>query len=330
LAKDVYYTEMRFSLVCLTAIGVCGMAQQAPKAPAPAMIGPDGATVPLDVRPPAPTLPPERVIITVGDIQLTAGQLDQILDAYSEAQRVFINGPGRKQFIDQLVRVLMLSQEGRKRHLDQTDAFRNQLAYSSAGILSTHTEENIRKNIKLDEPMLQAYMREHPREYMQLRARHILIRMQGSPAPLQPGEKDLTDAEALAKAQEIRAKVAAGADFAQLAAAESSDSASKINGGDLGFFKRGQMAPSFEDAAYALKMGEVSQPVKTAMGYTIIKLEEIKPVKPFEELRPELERNLRNELTRKYIEDLKALTRIEVDPEFASPERPVTTPKPAR
>ena len=284
--------------------------------------------MPLQITPPTPTLPPGRVILQVGDIQLTAGQLEQILEAYPENTRVFVNGPGRKQFIEQLIRVLLLSQEGKRRKLDQTDRYRNQLTYSAAGILTTHTDEDIRKNIKIDDAMLKEYLEKHRLEYMQLRARHILIRMQGSGAPLLPGQKDLTEAEALAKAQEIRQKIAAGADFAELARSESSDTVSGANGGELGFFKRGQMTPSFEEAAFGLKIGEVSQPVKTAMGYDLIQVEEDKPVKSFEELRPEIERNLRNELARKYVDDLKALTKIEVDPEFASPAQPVTIVKP--
>ncbi len=292
------------------------------------MTGPDGVTMPLEVAPPAPALPPNRVVLQVGEIALTAGQLEQILEAYPEPQRVYANGPGRLQFIEQLIRVLMLSQEGKRRKLDQTDRYRNQLSYSAAGILSNHTEEDIRKKIKIDDAMLQDYLKAHPLEYMQLRARHILIRAQGSSLPLEPGHNELTDAEALAKAQELRAKIVAGADFADVAKSESNDISTNEKGGDLGFFKRGQMPPSIEEAAFALKPGEISQPVKTSMGYTVIKVEESKPVKSFEELRPDLERNLRNEMTRKYLEDLKALTKIEIDPEFAAPRKGAFPVKP--
>jgi peptidyl-prolyl cis-trans isomerase C len=306
------------------------MAQEPPKTQAPAITGPDGVTMPLEVTPPAAALPPGRVILQVGEIALTAGQLDQILEAYPEAQRVYVNGPGRPQFIEQLIRVLMLSQEGKRRKLDQTDRYRNQLTYSAAGILSTHTEEDIRKKIKIDDSMLQDYLKAHPLEYMQLRARHILIRTQGSSLSLEPGQKELTDAEALAKTQEIRAKIVAGADFAEVAKAESNDPSTNTKGGDLGFFKRGQLPPSIEEAAFALKPGEISQPVKTSMGYIVVKVEESKPVKSFEELRPELERNLRNEMARRYVEDLKALTKIEIDPEFAAPRKGALQVKPAQ
>src|ERR1019366_3063745 len=73
----------------------------APSTPAtPTVAGPDGITMPLVMAPP-PVIPPDRVVIQVGDVKLTSGQIGQILDAYPENQRAFANGPGRPQFIDQ-------------------------------------------------------------------------------------------------------------------------------------------------------------------------------------------------------------------------------------
>jgi hypothetical protein len=64
------------------------------------MTGPDGTTMPIEVISPASSLPPDRVVVRVGEVSLTAGQLAQVLEAYSETQRVYVNGPGRQQFID--------------------------------------------------------------------------------------------------------------------------------------------------------------------------------------------------------------------------------------
>ncbi len=78
----------------------------------------------------------------------------------------------------------------------------------------------------------------------------------------------------LQRAERVRAELAGGADFAEVAKRESSDPGSKENGGDLGTFGRGQMVPAFEAAAFALPVGEVSQPVATPFGYHLIQVQE--------------------------------------------------------
>jgi len=93
-------------------------------------------------------------------------------------------------------------------------------------------------------------------------ARHILVSVGKEDTPEQKAEKR-------AKAVKIRADLAAGADFATTAAAVS-DCPSKQQGGDLGFFGRGMMVPAFESAAFALKIGEMSDVVETDFGYHII------------------------------------------------------------
>ena len=287
--------------------------------------GPEAITLPLQVIAP-PVLPPDRVVIQVGDTKLTAGQVEKILDAYPDNQRVYANGPGRNQFIDQVVRILLLSGEGERRKLTETEAFKSQLTYAAASILAKLADADIRRKAQGDEAFLKAYYDAHKNEYEQVHAHHILIRAQGSPLPLNPGQKDLSDAEALAKAQEIRQKIVDGGDFAALARAESNDGGSNAKGGDLGFLKRGQIVPSFEAAVFGLAVGELSQPVKTAYGYHIIRVDERRPTRTFEELRPELEKNLQNEASRKAIEDLKAKTKIVIDPEFTESGKPAIAP----
>ena len=292
----------------------------------PTITGPEGITLPLKMVA-APVIPPDRVVIQVGDLKLTAAQVAQILQAYPENQRVFANGPGRNQFIDQVVRVVLLSEEGRRRKLTETESYKNQLMFSAASILASHTDEDIKHKISGDEALLKAYYEAHQSEYQQIHARHILIRMQGSAINLAPGQKDLTDAEALAKALEIRQKIVQGADFADLARTDSDDMGSSSKGGDLGFLKRGQTVPSFEDAAFALSVGALSQPVKTTYGYHIVKVEEKKPTRTFEELRPELEKNLANEASRKFVDDLKAKTKVVIDPDFTGTPNALIGPK---
>ena len=86
-----------------------------------------------------------------------------------------------------------------------------------------------------------------------------------------------------------------GADFAQLAKQHSEDVGSSGNGGDLGLVERGLFPPEFEQAAFTLKAGEVSKPVRTKDGYHLIKVTALKPElrKPFQEVRDAIDKELR-------------------------------------
>lgn len=120
-----------------------------------------------------------------------------------------------------------------------------------------------------------------------IHARHILFDV--------PSDADEAKVEAVR--QEAEAALAAlrgGADFAELAAKRSDDPGSKINGGDLGFFPRGQMVPAFEEAAFALQPGQLSELVKTSFGFHIIRLEERQAAvsRSYDEVSEELAREL--------------------------------------
>jgi len=105
--------------------------------------------------------------------------------------------------------------------------------------------------------------------YKQVKARHILIRIDPT------GKAGLPDDKALKKAQDILAKLKGGADFAAMARQFSDDKGSAAKGGDLGYFGAGQMMPAFEKAAFALAPGKMDV-VKTPYGYHIIQVEDVR------------------------------------------------------
>ena len=304
-----------FRILFLSSSAAWLLAQAPPPQPAPA----PKPAVTMTMENPAPktmpVVPPDRVVVAVGDLTITAAQFDQIIDALPEQYRAVARGSGRKQFADNVVRIAVLAQEGKRRKLDESSAYRTQSRFEDASILANMTYEEIGKNAKLDEADVRKYFEAHKAEFEQVRARHILIRVQGSPAAVRPGQKDLTEAEALAKAQDLRKRIQAGEDFAQLARQESDDTGSWAKGGDLGFFRHGQMVPSFEEAAFAMQPGDLSEPVKTPFGYHVIKVE-AKESKSFEDVRPELERRLRPEQAQKTLEELQKKSQVVLDPDF--------------
>jgi len=293
-----------------------------PPAAAPAPEGqstpvpkPNFGVNPAASAPKAPAVPPDRIVLTVGDITLTASQFDQLIDMLPEQSRAQARGPNRKQFADNLVQVLALSQEGKRRGLNQTPSFKLQSSFTEANYLAGVTFGQISKEAKVSEADARTYYEAHKQDWDSVSARHILIRFQGSQVPLKPGQKELTDAEALAKAQELRKRIAGGEDFATVAKAESDDTGSGANGGDLGTFHHGQMVPAFDAAAYALQPGQISEPIKTQFGYHVIKVEK-RETKTFEEVRPEIERRMAPEQSKKALDELVKKTNAVYDPEF--------------
>jgi len=138
------------------------------------------------------------------------------------------------------------------------------------------------------------------------RTRHILVNVD-------TGATQEQIQAAKQKAEDLRKQIAEGADFEKLAKENSDDPGSAQLGGDIGFFGKDSLDPAYEEAMFSLKVGEVSEPVLSAFGYHIIKLEEIREqkAKPFEEVKPTLIAEYQRGIAeRKYFELTEKLTNL--------------------
>ncbi len=270
---------------------------------------------------------PNKVILSVGDHKITVAQYDKLVDAlpaqYQKAARGA--GPQKRQIAEQMVQLMVLSEEAEKRGMEKEPIVQQQLAFDRENVLAQALYTDLVKTVKVDDAAVQAYYDSHKSEFESVKARHILIRFKGSAVPLRAGMKELSDDEALAKAQDIRKQLLAGGDFMTLAKAESDDTGSGANGGDLGSFKHGQMVGPFETAAFALPVGQISEPVKTQFGYHIIKVEE-KQAKTLAEAKPEIENKLRPEIAKKEVEELRKKAAVTFDDSYFGPAPPPANP----
>jgi len=187
----------------------------------------------------------------------------------------------------------------------------------------------------LEKKLREQVAKEVPTTEEQVHVRHILIAIRTpaptptpteTPTPLPEGAQaptptptpqeltptptlePRTDEEALALAKELVKRLRAGEDFAKLAKEYSDDPGSRDNGGDLGWFGRGRVVPEFEKAAFSLKPGEISDPVKTMFGYHIIQVLEKDPHHPISPA--ELDQK-KAEAYQKLLADQKAAMKIE-------------------
>ena len=271
---------------------------------------------------------PNKVVMTIGDEKITAAQYDQLINALPAQYQKAARGPQKRQIAEQMVQLKVLSREAEKRNLDQQAVIKQQLAFDRENILAQALYNDLVKSVKIDDAALQTYYDAHKADFESAKGRHILIRFKGSAVPLRPGEKELSDDEALAKAQEIRKKLLAGGDFIAIAKADSDDTGSGANGGDLGTFKHGQMVGAFETAAFALPVGQISEPVKTQFGYHIIKIEE-KNTKSFADAKAEIAEKLRPEAAKKETDDLRKKASVTFDDGYFGPaQAPAMKPGP--
>lgn len=150
--------------------------------------------------------------------------------------------------------------------------------------------DSLKAQVTLSEDEIKSqyeYNLETFKEPKRVKARHILFKVkEGASEEEEKGVRE--------KAKAVLEELKKGADFAELAKKHSEDLSNKAQGGDLGFFPAGRMTKPFEDAAFSLKPGDLSDPVRTEFGYHLIKVEEVKEArtKGLDEVRDQISKRL--------------------------------------
>ncbi len=174
-------------------------------------------------------------------------------------------------------------------------------------------ERQFAEKTEVSDEEIKAYYDSHPNSFKkpeQVKASHILIKVE-------PQAEESQKAEARKKLEMIQGKLKKNEEFSALAK-EYSEGPSSSNGGDLGYFRRGQMVKTFEDAAFALKPGEVSGIVETQFGYHLIKVTDktAESTMPYAEVEDKLGQYLQQEKLRKeigaYVESLRSNAKVEI------------------
>jgi peptidyl-prolyl cis-trans isomerase C len=249
---------------------------------------------------PLPAAADDPVVARVNDIEIKQSDLDY---AASEVGPRIASLPAldrKRVLLQYLIENELMAGAGQKDSLDKTDSFPGRAAYHQRRALrdaffdasiTGAVNENDAKKI-FDEKIAGL------KPEQEIRARHILV---------------ATEPEA----KEIAERLKKGEDFATLAKEKSKDP--NAEGGDLGFFTRGQMLKPFEDAAFALEVGELSDPVQTQFGWHIIKLEEKRDqaLPTFDQVKAAIIAQLVQAKAQEVVGGLRDAAKIEVlDPEL--------------
>jgi len=194
--------------------------------------------------------------ITEADVRFAESEIGSDLGSLPEATK-------RRVLVEYLIENQLFAEAAEGEKLASTPEFDGRMQYWRRRALRDTYFDAAVKNAVTEAQAKALYDQQikllKPEE--EIKARHILV-------------------ESEEKAKEIAEKIAHGADFAEMAKQYSKDPGTKDDGGSLGYFTRGQMVPQFEEAAFKLETGDVSEPVQTQFGWHLIQVEDRRQRKP--------------------------------------------------
>jgi peptidyl-prolyl cis-trans isomerase C len=253
----------------------------------------------------AAAVTPETVVATVGGEAITEADLSFAAEDLAQDLAQMPAEERRPFLLRVVIDMKVMAGAAKEAGMDQTPLFAQRLkyleeralrrAYFAEAIAGAVTEEAVRADYDAFTAQFT------PQD--EIRASHILV-------------------ESEEEANAIKAELDGGADFAAIAKEKSIDPGSGANGGDLGFFGKGMMVPSFEEAAFALtEPGEVSAPIQSQFGWHIIKLAEKRQSAPptFEQVAPQIQQQVLMRSFNEKVEDLMSGVEIDIaDPALAA------------
>lgn len=231
--------------------------------------------------------------ITETDMRLAEAEIGNDLGSIPAEQR-------RRVLVEYLIENHLFAQAAEGDKLGSGPAFDERMKYwQRRALRDAYFDKSVKDSVsEADAKKLYDDQVSAARPQEEVRARHILV-------------------ESEAKAKEIFELIAHGEDFARMAKQHSKDPGSKDDGGDLGYFTKGQMVPQFEEAAFKLKKGDISQPVQSQFGWHVIKLEDRRQrgAPPFDQIKDRIIASLIHRKAQEVGQKLREAAKLEfVDP----------------
>lgn len=219
-----------------------------------------------------------KILAVVNGIEITEQELQATIKRFpADRQSYLETDNGKKQLLDEIISFELVYNYAKDSGMEKDESYLYQLETAKKEILTQIAIAKVMSEATVSDKEVEQYYdanRQMFKEPEKIGAKHILV--------------DTNDT-----AEEVLNNIKQGLSFEE-AAQKYSSCPSKSQGGNLGIFGRGQMVPEFEDAAFNLEIGKISEPVKTQFGYHLIKVEEKfqGSIKSFEEVKVNIKNNL--------------------------------------
>ncbi|HSE39527.1 MAG TPA: peptidylprolyl isomerase [Acidobacteriota bacterium] len=269
---------------------------------------------------PQPVAKKQKVVLEMGDYQLSDAEVKQILRQMSIEQKVHYLGRGEKgmeEFINDVAERHLLAQAARDRKMTEAPEVQAGMIMASDAVLyQAFYKKEILDKVVPESEIRAFYDKNKERLTLpeQVRIRQIFVSPRAeAEIKNSEGNDAKTEEQAKQKIDQIVSELKKGADFAEVAKRLSEDP-SAPNGGEMPWFGKGRMVQTFEEAAFKLSPGQSSEPFKTEFGYYILQLQEkrSKTEIPYEQVRDQIQNQIASsrqdmiqKLYQKILDDLK-------------------------
>jgi hypothetical protein len=288
----------------------------APPAPAPQAPSPNTGTATLDVGRALAAASADTVVATFEDgRKITFGELNNFLAAMPPNMQQAARRD-RRAFVQQFAMMHRLSEMAEKAKLDQQSPVREALAFNRMYLLMNAQLHEVLTTINVAPAEVQSFYDANKQRFTQVKVKALYIAFSANPPAGGANEpKRLSEAEAQAKIASLRAAIAAGGDFVKLVKDNSEDQTSAAKDGDFGTLRSTDKLPdAIRAAIFALKAGEVSEPVKQPNGFYLFRAEDV-GAQPLAEVQETVVNELKQVQFKKWMDEVGSGLNLKIENE---------------
>ena len=262
----------------------------------------------------APQGPAGPVVLRVNGEAITQSEFEAAFSQLPAELRPQFEAPGGKDaFAEQLIRLKLLEQEGRRLGVEKDTAVAGQLAMDRTNIIARATAEKLVAEPSQQE--MQAFYKENAPRFEALDVSHIVVAYQGGSITPRSGGAAPSMADAEKRARKIYQQLKAGADFASMARAVSDDAQTAQQGGLLGMVSRGMLPNDLEAVVWSIPTGQFSEPVPSRLGIHIFRVN-ARRTTPLPQVSAGIARAVKQKNMFDRVEVLRRSAKVDFDPKF--------------